>query len=334
MLASGIMGGAAGGSAAFDYAGGGLGMAGAGAGAGVDDLGGLRRSAASLAFAGPGGAGVGASSQLLGRRYASGSGAASGGFLSNLDVGMSGLYSGSVASGAHYGLGSSASPSMMAASPSAPSTPASPMQIARDKLRNPTGRPRGRPSILEKSLRDASADRMARLAKMGGDAHRNARPGAIPGQLTGRPLEELVAKWRCMCCGLTPDRTPLIRRGPESMHSLCNECGQVYADTRRLRDVDLSAINENMAHRCGKLAVPRSDATFVNGPDVSVPGSPLPPQEQQQQNENEDAEDEVGSKDFSVSGDPANMESFTASVVPTPSDIADGKEHDAVEDMS
>ncbi|KAJ1642512.1 SWI/SNF chromatin-remodeling complex subunit [Coemansia asiatica] len=348
LLSGGIAGS---GTGAFDYPGN-LGMA----GAGIDDLSGLRRgAAASLAFAGSSSAGIGSgafpsfSSQLLGRRYASGSGAAaaaaagSGAFLSNLDFGMGGVYSGSVASGTHYGLGASAaSPSMMiAASPSAHSTSASPVQIAREKLRNPTGRPRGRPSILEKALRDASADRMARVAKMGGDAQRKAKDGAIPGQLSGRPLEELVAKWRCMSCGLTPDRTPLIRRGPESMHSLCDQCGQVYVDSRRLPGVDLAVINGNLAHRCGKLAVPRSDDAFVNGPDVSVPGSPLPPPPLHREGENDGAEnvrestlmsteDDVDSKDFSASEDTMNI--AAASAVPTPSDIADSKVDDDDDD--
>ncbi|KAJ1941646.1 SWI/SNF chromatin-remodeling complex subunit, partial [Linderina pennispora] len=116
--------------------------------------------------------------------------------------------------------------------PPPPPPPMTPRERAMERLRNPTGRPRGRPSILEKALRDASAARAMRLEKSG---ERGFRQGAIPGMLTGRPLEELKARWRCMRCGLTPDCTPLIRRGPDAMHTLCDECGQVYAETRRLR---------------------------------------------------------------------------------------------------
>ncbi|KAJ1882139.1 SWI/SNF chromatin-remodeling complex subunit, partial [Coemansia sp. RSA 486] len=292
------------------------------AGAGIDDLGGLRRGA-SLAFGGSGGgAGLNASSQLLGRRYASGS-ASTGGFLSTLDIG------GSVAAGSHYGIGAAASssPSMMGAAQasSAPSTPVSPMQAVREKLRNPTGRPRGRPSILEKSLRDASNDRMMRMAKAGGEMAANAQPGAVPGQLTGRPLEELIAKWRCMCCGLPPDRTPMIRRGPESMHSLCDECGQVYADQGRLRDVGLATIRANMARRCGKLVVPRTDEVFFRGPDVSSPGSPLPQNarvyagaepELARESTAISTEDDGDSKDFSLSDDMPAASTDGAVVVP------------------
>ncbi|KAJ1904087.1 SWI/SNF chromatin-remodeling complex subunit, partial [Coemansia sp. IMI 209127] len=145
--------------------------------------------------------------------------------------------------------------------PVIPAVPATPLQQAREKLRNPTGRPRGRPSILEKSLRDASALRAARLEKLG---HRDYRPGAIPGQLTGRPLEELCARWRCMSCGLAPDRTPLIRRGPESMHSLCDLCGDLYAASRRFRDVPVDEITNNVAQPCGRLARPMTDADLFD----------------------------------------------------------------------
>ncbi|KAJ1766366.1 SWI/SNF chromatin-remodeling complex subunit [Coemansia sp. RSA 1843] len=154
----------------------------------------------------------------------------------------------------------------------APAVPTTPLQQAREKLRNPTGRPRGRPSILEKSLRDASALRGTRLEKMG---HRNYRPGAIPGQLTGRPLEELCARWRCMSCGLPPDRTPLIRRGPESMHSLCDSCGDIYAGSRRFRDVTVDEINDNVAHICGRLARPTTDADLVDPARMLEALSPL-----------------------------------------------------------
>ncbi|KAJ1669625.1 SWI/SNF chromatin-remodeling complex subunit, partial [Coemansia sp. RSA 25] len=111
----------------------------------------------------------------------------------------------------------------------------SPLQQAREKLRNPTGRPRGRPSLLEKALRDAAARRSGAFG------------GAAPSQLAGRALEELCTRWRCMSCGVPPDRTPLIRRGPESMHSLCDECGLVFAKTRGLRDVDAADVRRNSA---------------------------------------------------------------------------------------
>ncbi|KAJ2788192.1 hypothetical protein H4R21_007049, partial [Coemansia helicoidea] len=148
--------------------------------------------------------------------------------------------------------------------PSAPLLVQTPLQLAREKLRNPTGRPRGRPSILEKSLRDAAASRMRRLTAAG---HAGFRAGAIPGQLDGRPLEELCARWRCMSCALPPDRTPLIRRGPEGMHSLCDACGHVYALTRRFRDVAVDEIDANMALACGPLRRPRDDGDYISGPD-------------------------------------------------------------------
>ncbi|KAJ2550741.1 SWI/SNF chromatin-remodeling complex subunit, partial [Coemansia sp. RSA 1933] len=148
--------------------------------------------------------------------------------------------------------------------PPTPVTPAvhtTPLQQAREKLRNPTGRPRGRPSILEKSLRDASALRTTRVEALG---RRNFRKGAVPGQLAGRPLEELVARWRCMSCGVAPDRTPLICRGPEGMHSLCDRCGDVYADSRRFRSVSVDEISANVAYVCGPLTRPTSDAELAD----------------------------------------------------------------------
>ncbi|KAJ1950335.1 SWI/SNF chromatin-remodeling complex subunit, partial [Linderina macrospora] len=150
----------------------------------------------------------------------------------------SGLGSPSSMTGGNGGAGgvggyrSSSSMMMMGMSSMPPPPPPpvlSPRELAMEQLRNPTGRPRGRPSILEKALRDASAARSMRLEKSG---ERGFRQGAIPGMLTGRPLEELKARWRCMRCGLTPDCTPLIRRGPDSMHTLCDDCGQMYAETR------------------------------------------------------------------------------------------------------
>ncbi|KAJ2666662.1 SWI/SNF chromatin-remodeling complex subunit [Coemansia sp. RSA 1199] len=184
-------------------------------------------------------------SQLLGRRQASGAAALG---LPGLDVGVAGA------------LGVLGSANSLAT----PATPATPQQLAREKLRNPTGRPRGRPSILEKALRDAAAARAARV----GAAH-GFCAGAVPGQLSGRPLEELTTRWRCMCCGLPPDRTPLIRRGPEGMHSLCDVCGQVYADSRIFRDVDVSDINHNMVLPCGLLTVPSDDDMLLSGPDIA-----------------------------------------------------------------
>ncbi|KAJ1719768.1 SWI/SNF chromatin-remodeling complex subunit, partial [Coemansia erecta] len=244
--------------------------------AGGDDFIGLRRGQMSSfagSVAGAGAAGM-AASQLHGRRYASGSAAFGGsgaGFLSGLDVSLG---------GGHYGVaGMVPSPSMLTGSPApTPSASASPLYLARESLRNPTGRPRGRPSILEKSLRDASNERMARLARIGKQA--GARVGAIPGQLTGRPLEELIARWRCMSCGLTPDRTPLICRGPESMHSLCDRCGRAYALTNKLRNVDVDEINANKAHVCGTLIVPTTDDMLVSGPDceASESESAIPPE--------------------------------------------------------
>ncbi|KAJ2454967.1 SWI/SNF chromatin-remodeling complex subunit [Coemansia sp. RSA 2424] len=131
----------------------------------------------------------------------------------------------------------------------------SPLQQAREKLRNPTGRPRGRPSLLEKALRDAAARR------------NGAFGGAAPSQLAGRALEELCTRWRCMSCGVPPDRTPLIRRGPESMHSLCDECGLVFAKTRGLRDVDAADVRRNSALVCGPIA---------QAPDISrLPPPPM-----------------------------------------------------------
>ncbi|KAJ1731365.1 SWI/SNF chromatin-remodeling complex subunit [Coemansia sp. Benny D160-2] len=168
---------------------------------------------------------------------------------------------------------STAAASSQPSTPVTPALPATPQQLARERLRNPTGRPRGRPSILEKSLRDASALRSVRLEKLG---HRRFRAGAVPGQLTGRPLEELCARWRCMCCGLAPDRTPLIRRGPESMHSLCDRCGDVYADSRRFRDIPVDEINRNVKHICGPLPRPTNDADLLDPARLleSLPPSP------------------------------------------------------------
>ncbi|KAJ1746662.1 SWI/SNF chromatin-remodeling complex subunit [Coemansia sp. RSA 1821] len=188
-------------------------------------------------------------SQLLGRRAASGSNA--GASLLGLDVGGISGYAGNMGSGSALGSAGGAG---------SPATPATPQQLVREKLRNPTGRPRGRPSILEKALRDASASRAARVGKSPG-----FRAGAVPGQLTGRPLEELCARWRCMCCGLPPDRTPLIRRGPEGMHSLCDECGQVYQDSHMFRDLDADDITRNMELSCGLLSIPDSEDALLNG---------------------------------------------------------------------
>ncbi|KAJ2859495.1 SWI/SNF chromatin-remodeling complex subunit, partial [Coemansia aciculifera] len=173
------------------------------------------------------------SSQLLGRRMASGSVGAMGG----LDIALaSSSSSTSLATGSTpgYGYGFSGYTGITPfVSPRSTHSHQTPQQRARDKLRNPTGLPRGRPSILEKALRDAAARRNFPMG------------GAVPNQLSGRPLEELCARWRCMSCGIPPDRTPLIRRGPESMHSLCDECGLVYAQTRRFRDVDAAEITRN-----------------------------------------------------------------------------------------
>ncbi|KAJ2611470.1 SWI/SNF chromatin-remodeling complex subunit [Coemansia sp. RSA 1365] len=204
------------------------------------------------------GSGAANSSHLLSRRYASG---AANGFLTGLDIALA--THGPIGAGGYGSVAGNNSvlstPAIAGgtASPATPSTPLAPQQQqVRERLRNPTGRPRGRPSILEKSLREASAMRSERLIKLG---HKVYRSGAIPGELTGRPQEELCARWRCMCCGLTPDLTTLIRRGPESMHSLCDDCGQVYADTRRFRDVSMEEINRNMSHTCGPLSKPDTD---------------------------------------------------------------------------
>ncbi|KAJ1895627.1 SWI/SNF chromatin-remodeling complex subunit [Coemansia sp. S17] len=185
------------------------------------------------------------SSQLLGRRMASGSVGAVG----SLDIALASSSSSSAGLGTgatttRFGYGFSGYTGISPYVP--PATPAAhahqtPQQQARNKLRNPTGLPRGRPSILEKALRDASARRNFPMG------------GAAPTQLSGRPLEELCARWRCMSCGIPPDRTPLIRRGPESMHSLCDECGHVYAQTRRLREVDAAEITRNIALVCGPI---------------------------------------------------------------------------------
>ncbi|KAJ2777697.1 SWI/SNF chromatin-remodeling complex subunit, partial [Coemansia linderi] len=187
------------------------------------------------------GAGLGqvpGSSLLLGRRMASGSAGAMGG----LDIALAASSSSSLATGggiSGYGFGYTGITPFV--SPTPTHSHQTPQQQAREKLRNPTGRPRGRPSILEKALRDAAA----RL--------NNPTGGAVPTHLSGRPLEELCSRWRCMNCGLPPDRTPLIRRGPESMHSLCDECGRVYAETRRFREVEESEITRNIALVCGPL---------------------------------------------------------------------------------
>ncbi|KAJ1732630.1 SWI/SNF chromatin-remodeling complex subunit, partial [Coemansia biformis] len=209
---------------------------------------------AAAAAARRGAAGSGQASHLLGRRHAS-----SNAFLAGLDVALAASHRASVTAGSNSMLAA-----MGVGSPATPSTPATPQQLAREKLRNPTGRPRGRPSILEKSLRDAAAARAALLSAAG---HTTFRPGAIPGQLEGRPLEELCARWRCMSCGLTPDRTPLIRRGPEGMHSLCDACGSVFSLTRRFRDVAMAEINANMANVCGPLRRPDLDGDYLPGPD-------------------------------------------------------------------
>ncbi|KAJ2810752.1 SWI/SNF chromatin-remodeling complex subunit, partial [Coemansia furcata] len=178
-------------------------------------------------------------SQLLGRRMASGSAA-----MGGLDIALasSSVVAPGYASSGYTGMTPYTPPTQQQQTP---------QQQARDKLRNPTGRPRGRPSILEKALRDAAARRNS----PGG--------GAVPTHLSGRPLEELCTRWRCMSCGIPPDRTPLIRRGPEGMHSLCDECGLVYAQTRRFRDVDANEITCNVALVCGPL--------------IGAPAEPLSP---------------------------------------------------------
>ncbi|KAJ2056064.1 SWI/SNF chromatin-remodeling complex subunit [Coemansia sp. S146] len=195
------------------------------------------------------------SSQLLGRRMASGSVGTMGG----LDIALAASSSStSVAAGSTpgYGYGFSGYTGITPfVSPRSTHSHQTPQQRARDKLRNPTGLPRGRPSILEKALRDAAARRNFPMG------------GAVPTQLSGRPLEELCARWRCMSCGIPPDRTPLIRRGPESMHSLCDECGLVYAQTRRFRDVDAAEITRNVALVCGPI---------IGAPEP-IPSPPPPP---------------------------------------------------------
>ncbi|KAJ2718980.1 SWI/SNF chromatin-remodeling complex subunit [Coemansia sp. Benny D115] len=239
---------------------------------GAEDLSGVRRAAAisSMSSSAASG-GYSGSSQLLSRRYASGSGK---GLAPGLDMslaGVGGMGGGGSAgmmgsgSGGHMMGGGGSGSALASGSPTiVPATPATPLQAARERLRNPTGRPRGRPSILEKSLREASSLRVT----YGKGPH---RPGAAPSQLTGRALEELVARWRCMCCGLTPDRTPLIRRGPESMHSLCDECGQVFAETNgRFREVDMDEINANLAHTCGPLPEGGAESGTVSGGAGSV----------------------------------------------------------------
>ncbi|KAJ2370046.1 SWI/SNF chromatin-remodeling complex subunit, partial [Coemansia sp. RSA 2607] len=271
-----------------------------------DDFTGLRRGPMSSfagSVAGAGAVGL-AASQLHGRRYASGStgfgGSSGAGFLAGLDVSL----------GGHYGVaGMAPSPSMLTGSPvPPPSASASPLYLARESLRNPTGRPRGRPSILEKSLRDASNERMARLARIGRQS--GARVGAIPGQLTGRPLEELIARWRCMSCGLTPDRTPLICRGPEGMHSLCDRCGKAYAQTNKLRNVDVDEINENKAHVCGTLIVPTSDDMLFDGPDCesSESESVMPSESRAEESPGQPADEAKTEGDEPVSAEGASVD--------------------------
>ncbi|KAJ2820564.1 SWI/SNF chromatin-remodeling complex subunit, partial [Coemansia furcata] len=187
-------------------------------------------------------------SQLLGRRMANGS-SSSAAAMGGLDIALASSSSLSVVSPGYASGGAYTGLTPGSASQQQQQTP---QQLARDKLRNPTGRPRGRPSILEKALRDAAARRNSPTG------------GAVPTHLSGRPLEELCTRWRCMSCGIPPDRTPLIRRGPEGMHSLCDECGLVYAQTRRFRDVDAAEITCNVALVCGPL--------------IAAPAEPLSPQ--------------------------------------------------------
>lgn len=38
-----------------------------------------------------------------------------------------------------------------------------------------------------------------------------------------------AAEWRCVHCGIGPNDTPGIRRGPDGQKTLCNACGLYWS---------------------------------------------------------------------------------------------------------
>ncbi|OMJ18555.1 SWI/SNF-related matrix-associated actin-dependent regulator of chromatin subfamily B member 1-A, partial [Smittium culicis] len=99
-------------------------------------------------------------------------------------------------------------------------------------------RARGRPSNLEKSLREVELDHVTKnKPELMKDAHlivtsrqklKIVDTGAPIEMLTEKLLQELTSKWSCVQCGKLPKDTDVIRMGPDGYHSLCDGCGHKY----------------------------------------------------------------------------------------------------------
>ncbi|KAF3333029.1 GATA transcription factor 28-like protein [Carex littledalei] len=97
----------------------------------------------------------------------------------------------------------------------------------------------------------------------------------------GGDASEAVKDWKCQNCGVGPDDTPTMRRGPGGPRSLCNACGLMWANkgTFRSGQKGRSKKHSTPLEQEGNLH-PELDTGIKENPEMALDVVPLDMQQE------------------------------------------------------